>query len=685
MKKTLKASGVQRLFMYLLRIVLALLLVSGFGGPAQAAWADAGSPLYWTAYRLGIEPQNAASGEKGAEKGLLLALTFVPPEGHYLYGPEASEEGLPTTLEVAYAPLSAFPMGKVGPGEIDSLVDSGGVSLPARAPVPTPKKDTPFASFILPGSKGGNPLIYPGPITFWVELPPAPSPLGGLAVRAVLSGLSCSAGSCLPVSDRTEFVLSVREIDAMAPAAQQSWWEDWSRGQDVLIPPPEGAAAVPGNFADSAFSGGRSIPASEPQPQINAPHYAELFANLEPIFSNPNYEVSYLGQALFFGLIAGLLLNLMPCVLPVVSLKFSVLLAVSSMTDKQAQARAFRAHCLLFALGIMVWFFILGLLLGGAGWAWGELFQKPVALVVLGVVLFLLALSLFGVFSLPVLNLKAASNTNPHWQAFIGGLLATILATPCSGPLLGGVLAWAIRQQWAALVLTVACIGLGMSLPYILMAVNPRLVHLLPRPGKWTLRLEQFLGFFLMGSVLYMASLLPGEWLPAFLGVLFAVAIAAWLWGQIGHLGAGFMQRFLARGAAIFLIALAVWWGVSSIRPDLAWETFDAETFTQTLGRQPMLVEFTADWCPSCKALEHTTLSQERMAFLRRRYGARTIRVDLTRANPAGEALLKALNSTSIPVLALFPHGEDARNPLVLRDIVTPSQLEEAAARVFSR
>lgn len=671
--------------MYLSRIVLAVFfLVCGFAGPAQAAWTDTASPLYWTAYRLDSGPQKAVSGGKGADKGLLLALTFVPPEGSYLYGPKASGEGLPTALEVVCAPLPAFPIDTVGPGEIDAMIDFGGVSRPVKAPAPTPKKKTPFASVILSGGKAGNPLIYPGPITFWVELPPAPSSLGGLAVRAVLSGLSCSAGSCLPVSARAEFVLSAREIGALAPAEQQSWWKDWNKGKDVLIPPPEGAAPAPGDGADPAFSIGNSIDGSEPQPQINAPRgYAEMFANLEPVFSKPENEVSYLGQALFFGLIAGLLLNLMPCVLPVVSLKFSVLLAVSSMTDKQAQARAFRAHCLLFALGIMTWFFILGILLGGAGWAWGELFQKPVVLVVLGVVLFLLALSLFGVFSLPVLNLKAASNANPRWQAFIGGLLATILATPCSGPLLGGVLAWAIRQQWAALVLTVASIGLGMSLPYILMAVNPRLVHLLPRPGTWTLRLEQFLGFFLMGSVLYMAILLPGEWLPAFLGVLFAVAVAAWLWGQIGHPGAGSTQRFLARGAAILLVALAAWWGGSSVRPDLTWEAFDAETFTQTLGKEPMLVEFTADWCPSCKALEHTTLSQERMALLRRRYGARTIRVDLTRANPAGEALLKALNSTSIPVLALFPQGEEAGTPLVLRDIVTPSQLEEAAARAW--
>ncbi|MDL2207952.1 thioredoxin family protein, partial [Desulfovibrio sp. OttesenSCG-928-M16] len=459
-------------------------------------------------------------------------------------------------------------------------------------------------------------------------------------------------------------------------------------GENVLVPPPDNAFAVKAPLEKDPFAGGASLTPralKESAPEDDLARHSAFFATLEPAFFNPDTEVQFLGEALLFGLLAGLLLNLMPCVLPVVSLKFSALLAVSSMTDKQQQAKAFRAHCVIFAMGIMAWFMVLALLLGVAGWAWGELFQRPIVIVLLGLMLFVLALSLFGVYSLPIFDLRISKDSHhPHWQAFASGLLATLLATPCSGPLLGGVLAWAIRQPLPVLFLCVISVGLGMSLPYYILAFWPRLAHLLPRPGTWTLRLEQLLGFFLVGSVVYLATLLPGEWLPAFLFSLFCMAFAAWLWGQIGHLRASRTRRFIARASALCVLLLAGVFGAASINADRSWEAFDPQSFTQLLGKEPMLLDFTADWCPSCKALEHTTLSKRRMEDLRRKYNVRTIRVDITRNAEAGKELLRALDSTSIPILALFPTGEGAKQPVVLRDLVTPSQLEEAASATFA-
>ncbi|MDL2280045.1 thioredoxin family protein, partial [Desulfovibrio sp. OttesenSCG-928-G11] len=129
---------------------------------------------------------------------------------------------------------------------------------------------------------------------------------------------------------------------------------------------------------------------------------------------------------------------------------------------------------------------------------------------------------------------------------------------------------------------------------------------------------------------------------------------------------------------------LAAAFSVASVNPDRAWEAFDPQAFADLLGKEPMLLDFTADWCPSCKALEHTTLNKNRMEDLRRKYNVRTIRVDITRNAEAGKELLRALDSTSIPVLALFPAGSGARQPVVLRDLVTPGQLEEAASATFA-
>jgi thiol:disulfide interchange protein DsbD len=170
---------------------------------------------------------------------------------------------------------------------------------------------------------------------------------------------------------------------------------------------------------------------------------------------------------------------------------------------------------------------------------------------------------------------------------------------------------------------------------------------------------------------------------PAFLANLFAIALAAWLWGQIGHLRASRLRRGISRSLAVLVVLLATWWGTASIDAKPTWEDFDAGAFIERLGKEPMLLDFTADWCPSCKALEYTTLNDKRMSELRDKYKLRTIKVDLTRKGTLGEELLKALDSTSIPVIALFPKGEGARRPIVLRDLVTPAQLEEAADKAF--
>lgn len=658
-----------------------------FAGQADAFLGEPNCGVYWKAYFLRAKEPSAVKAATGkAVKGdrLLLALTVMPPSGQYLYGPESSD-GLPTQLEVEYAKLPTYPMTQMRSKDIMAALEKGSLFAPVRNPDPVLKKDSAFSSVVLPGSESANPSIYPGPATFWAELPLAQG-LGGVAARVSMSGLLCSASSCMPALGELELSFSAAEMASFPPATEQSWWASLAAGESVLVPPPDEA------YAEEFFARQEPVPSSlskKSEEKAAAKAAAdssvptELFATIQPSFFNPDMEVEFLGQALFFGLIAGLLLNLMPCVLPVVSLKFSALMAVSAMSDKRAQAGAFRTHCLIFAAGILVWFGIMAVLIGVAGWAWGEVFQQPVVIVVLGLVLFILGLSLFGVFPLPIFDLKVTSDSHPHWQAFASGLLATLLATPCSGPLLGGVLAWAIRQPLPVLILTVTSVGVGMAMPYFVMAYSPKLVHLLPRPGVWTLRLEQLLGFFLMGTVVYLATLLPAEWLPAFLFNLIAVAFACWLWGQIGNLRASRLRRALSRVAAVAVVLLAVWWGSFSIHQDADWEPFDPQTFSEILGKQPLLLEFTADWCPSCKALEYTTLNKKRMADLRRRYNVRTIRVDLTREDAAGKGLLKALDSSSIPVIALFPVGENSRQPLVLRDIVTPSQLEAAASQVF--
>jgi thiol:disulfide interchange protein DsbD len=610
----------------------------------------------------------------------------------YFYGPD-SQEGLPTSVDVVFAPISAF-AAKTAPGApaFSSLLREKGRSLPVRLPPPVPKGKTGFASLPPLGTRDADVPIFAGPLTFWVEAPAFAPFYGSAALRATVTGLLCSEINCAPFDSRQDLVLDLEVLRTFPPAAAQAWWPDFQKGIAVQLPlgdsgGPEIAVAadpslpLPGSGENPS---GRRIadPAAVPE-EADPAGLTALFADLSPVYFHPSLEVEDWGEALLFGLLAGFLLNLMPCVLPVVSLKFTALMAVSAMDNMRERARAFQVHCLIFAAGILTWFLILALLLGTAGWAWGELFQTPLVLALLALILFLLSLSLFGVFSLPILDPRVRSGGGPHLQTFLSGLLATLLATPCSGPLLGGVLGWALRQPLGVLMLTVGSVGLGMALPYAVMAASPRLAHLLPRPGAWTLRLEQLLGFFLLGSVVYLTALLPDLWVLPFFFILLCLALAAWLWGQIGSPGASPLRRGIARIAAALLVLGSLWWGGVSIEEGFSWEAFNPQSFARSLGKEPMLLEFTADWCPSCKAMEHTTLNKKRMTVLRNRYKMRTIQVDLTREDPVAKRFLRALGSGSIPVIALFPAGEAARTPLVLRDLVTPAQLEDALERTF--
>lgn len=620
-----------------LRFFLCLLLL--LVGNTSWAFAEEGISISITPNRVVLSDTEA----------VLLHASLTLPQNTYIYGLGEDRMGLPTELRIEgqkFDDLEAFPI----------------VTL--YSPEPLNKVDSPFQS---PDDIVDLKIYHDSP-NFYLQLPLYSETT---EFSLTVSGLLCSANNCLPFTESLPVSLSSTDMRTMPTLTE-----------DVL------AGYSPSRLASSAqLSDSLKTETAQPLEMFAFPQTSEevsLYEGFTPQYFQPGLEVNNLATAIFFGMIAGLLLNLMPCVLPVLSLKFSALMAVSTMTDRRQQARAFKMHCLVFALGIMTWFVILGLMFGLAGMAWGQMFQEPLVVCTLALILFLLGLSLFGVFTLPMLDLKSSSSANPHWQAFTSGLLATLLATPCSGPLLGGVLGWALQQPIESMVATILSVGLGMAMPYCVLAFNPRLVNLLPKPGNWTLRLEQLLGFLLMGSVVYLFSQLPEEWMFPFLVCLMAVAFSAWLWGQIGHLGAKRWVRRLARCAAVATLALAILIAKVSLSENPHWEKFDPESFDALLGQQNVLVQFTADWCPSCKALEHTTLSEKRMQRLRSKYEMRTIRVDLTRENKAGQALLEAMGSSSIPVIVLFPKGEKKVQPLVVRDLITPQQLKEALKQRFS-
>jgi thiol:disulfide interchange protein DsbD len=446
------------------------------------------------------------------------------------------------------------------------------------------------------------------------------------------------------------------------------------------------AAARPGRMpADAAFS----PPVPETLPLLGLPGSAAKIVPQPPdvwqfqpqVFHAP-LEVGSLAGALILGLLAGLILNVMPCVLPVLALKAGALLRVHN-ADQAAQASRLREQMLLFAAGILSWFWLLALLLGGSGLIWGQLFQQSALTYGLLALVFALGLSMLGVFNVPLVDLKAGGTDSPRLQAYFAGFLATLLATPCSGPLLGGVLAWAFSRNAFTLGLVFTAVGAGMALPYLFLALRPGLARFLPRPGSWLAVLERLVGFSLMGLCVYLLFLLPEERRMPALASLPLIALAAWVWGAYCGPGASVRCRRVLGGLTLGLFAAAVFLGLHTAAGGAAWEDFTPSEFRASLGKTPQVLVFTADWCPNCKVLEHAVLGAGQVHAWQKQYGARFVRVDLTRENAPALELLRALGSGSIPFAAFFPAGEKARAPLVLRDMYTSGQFGEALERSF--
>lgn len=179
-----------------------------------------------------------------------------------------------------------------------------------------------------------------------------------------------------------------------------------------------------------------------------------------------------------------------------------------------------------------------------------------------------------------------------------------------------------------------------------------------------------------MATCIYLMSILPdSRFIPALI-LLWFTACAAWAWGSAGP-GFDSAKGVLFKALALSLLAVGLWLGFRPAQAVKQMEPFSEQTLRETLGRETVVVDFTADWCPSCKVLEQTTLTPARLGDMKARYGLKLMRADLTEKNPEAEALLHALGSKSIPVLAIFPKDKPD-SPLVLRDLFTPGQLEEA-------
>jgi suppressor for copper-sensitivity B len=386
-------------------------------------------------------------------------------------------------------------------------------------------------------------------------------------------------------------------------------------------------------------------------------------------------------------MLGGLILNFMPCVLPVIGLKILGFVGEAGGDRKKSSMLT-----LTYAAGIISLILGLGLLsvmvrfYTGSAFGWGQQFGSIIFRAIITAFMFSLALSFLGVWEIPIPGFAMSktstelSNREGYAGAFFKGLITTILATPCSAPFLGGVFLVALSQPAWVVLLIFFGVGLGMALPYLVIAAQPGMLSFLPKPGAWMETFKEFMAFPMLLSVVFLVSGFLDEDRISMLSSLMFVWFACWL---IGRVPAWAEQNVKIRnwGVAIAVSVLGSLGSFYYLQPSpyrLAWQQFDESKLEQLVGEgKTVMIDFTANWCANCKTNLHVAIETKRVKELLEEKGIVPMVADLTNHSPVLQAKLRDLDSIAIPILAIYS-GADLKNPIVLRDLLSETQVLDA-------
>ena len=381
--------------------------------------------------------------------------------------------------------------------------------------------------------------------------------------------------------------------------------------------------------------------------------------------------------------IGGVILNIMPCVLPVISLK--ILGFVKQSGEDPARVRR---HGVMYALG--VWFSLLvlaGVVIAAkqtvGGEAWGMQMQSPAFLVVMLVVMTFVALNLFGVFEV-MLGGGAMAKANEmagregYTGSFFNGMLATALATPCTAPGLAAAAGVAFAQPAGIIVLFFSAVAVGLALPYVLLCLRPAWLQRLPQPGPWMEQFKMFMGFPMLGAAVWLLTLAAPHFDSGALRLgmmLVALSLAAWIFGEF--IQRGEKRRGLAGGLALALVAGGA--GCLFVFQDkLEWQKWTRAAVVEARAEgHPVLVDFTADWCAVCKFNKRTSIEIEEVRAKLLKMDARVFTADFTVRDDDILAELAKYQRRGVPLVLVFPADLEAE-PIVLPSALTPGIVLDA-------
>jgi suppressor for copper-sensitivity B len=390
--------------------------------------------------------------------------------------------------------------------------------------------------------------------------------------------------------------------------------------------------------------------------------------------------------------VGGLILNLMPCVLPVIGLK------VMSFVEQSGKSRA---HAFMlniwFSAGIIAVFLLLGLLAATAHLTWGGQFGNTPFNVTMAAIVFAMALSLLGVWEVPIPgffgsgSVQSAASKEGPLGAFLKGVVTTILATPCTAPLMAAAIAWAVTQPTATNLIVFATVGLGMASPYLLIGVYPELLRFLPKPGAWMETFKQISGFVLLGTVIFILSYIETAAIVPTILLLLGIAVACW-WVARTPLTSELGARLKAWTTAAVLVLIfaglsfGVLYRLATAPVNKNWQAFSLEQLKKVAVDEgkTVLVDFSAEWCVNCKIFEKTVLHTKPVEKALTDAGVVTMYADFTNYPPEIDRTIKALGGNGVPVIAVFPGGAPYK-PIVILGGYRQQDIFKALAEAQSR
>jgi thiol:disulfide interchange protein DsbD len=415
----------------------------------------------------------------------------------------------------------------------------------------------------------------------------------------------------------------------------------------------------------------------------------------------PALSLSGLARIAGLAFLGGLLLNLMPCVFPVLFLK-----GLALVQSGNEERHKLRAHGLVYTVGILVSFWVLvaallGLRAAGAVLGWGFQFQSPVFLSLMAGLLFFLGLSLAGQFEIG-LTLTAVGGSYAQKSGLTGsfftGVLAVVVATPCTAPFMGAAIGYALAQPAAVTFAVFTALALGLAAPYVALTLQPAWTRLLPKPGAWMDVLKQAISVPIFVTVIWLAWVIVQAYGAALLAVLLSslllLAIAGWFLGRWPA------RRWASMVAALIVLAVvamsvtaprelaatpsntpAELSSDSSAARSAAWQPWSADAVERALtAGKPVFVDFTARWCLSCQFNERVALDQPEVMQAFQAKNVVLMKADWTRQDPAITEELTSLGRSGVPVYALYTPGE--YNPELLPQVLTPEIVMDAVGKI---